>query len=366
MNLLREEDYTTTLVKVGHADIDELIKVFNSMISRLRDEKITIREQNHFLDLLITSSPMGLLVTSFDDDVTSMNPAAEKILGVKFAEVRDKKITDLPRFVANGINNMKFGEKLSLSKGNLKYLVRKDSFVDQGFSHPFYLFEELSDEIRMAEKDAYGKVIRMMVHEVNNTVGAVNSIISAIESNPGTFNPDHRDEAASILKVAIERNSQLNRFMTRFSDIVKLPGPEKSPYPLNDSLHSILGSYSSILKKNEITLNTELSSQSPLINADRSQMDQVLENILKNSIEAIGTGGTINVKTSLSPPRIIISDSGKGIDEEIRQQLFTPFFTTKTGGQGIGLTLVREILVNHGFNFDLHSLEGKTEFIIEF
>jgi len=93
----------------------------------------------------------------------------------------------------------------------------------------------------------------------------------------------------------------------------------------------------------------------------------VIANVLKNSIEAIGTGGVISVRTISKPLSLSIQDNGHGIPDHVRDQLFTPFFTTKTGGQGIGLTLVKEILVNHGFNFELkHSAEKNTEFIIEF
>ena len=96
-------------------------------------------------------------------------------------------------------------------------------------------------------------------------------------------------------------------------------------------------------------------------------MNQVLENILKNAIEATGPGGSIKISTSHNPLRLVISDNGEGISDEIKGLLFTPFFTTKNSGQGIGLTLVKEILINHGFFFDLRSTaRDNTEFIIGF
>jgi len=79
-------------------------------------------------------------------------------------------------------------------------------------------------------------------------------------------------------------------------------------------------------------------------------MEQVIANIIKNSIEAIGSGSTINVKTNLNPLSLTVIDNGHGIPDDIKDQLFTPFFTTIIGGQGIGLTLVKEILSNHGYN----------------
>ncbi len=97
-------------------------------------------------------------------------------------------------------------------------------------------------------------------------------------------------------------------------------------------------------------------------------MEQVLVNIVKNALEAIEKNGKITIVTSTaSCKQLIIRDNGKGISEDIRQKLFTPFFSTKKNGQGIGLTLTREILLNHGFKFSLETNEKEeTEFVIEF
>ena len=107
-----------------------------------------------------------------------------------------------------------------------KYLGRKLYFMDHGFKHPFYIIEEFTEEIRKAEKEAYGKLIRMMAHEVNNTIGSVNSIMSSVQSNPGSFAESDREEVIRMLGVAIQRNYQMNRFMQNFSNVVKLPLPE--------------------------------------------------------------------------------------------------------------------------------------------
>lgn len=367
LDLLREEDFTSTLVEVGHKDVDELIRVYNDMIHKLREEKITVREQHHFLDLLIKSSPMGLIVTDFDDRITSMNPASEKIMRIKFTDYDGRPVCDLPGYIASSIENLKFGEKVSLSNRDMKLLIHRDFFMDRGFRHPFFLIEELTDEIRKAEKQAYGKVIRMMAHEVNNTIGSVNSIISAVENSPDFIKPEEKDEVSSILKVALERNKQLNRFMQNFSDIVKLPVPDKNIYGLNDSVLLVLDSYAHIFRSRDIEVITELADPTPSVEADRSQMEQVLANIIKNSVEATKSGGKLTITTTQNPVTLRIRDNGHGIPDGIKNQLFTPFFTTKNGGQGIGLTFVREILINHGFHFDLHTTRNKeTEFVIEF
>jgi signal transduction histidine kinase len=106
---------------------------------------------------------------------------------------------------------------------------------------------------------------------------------------------------------------------------------------------------------------------SPVIIADSIQMEQALINILKNAMEAsAGTKGEITVITTYNPAVLIIRDTGCGIPEELRNEIFKPFFTTKSGGQGIGLMLVCEILLNHKFSFNLETKNGCTEFKIVF
>lgn len=98
---------------------------------------------------------------------------------------------------------------------------------------------------------------------------------------------------------------------------------------------------------------------------DAQQMEQALLNILKNALESIGTEGAITLATTLHPPQLTISDNGTGIPTDVLPHLFTPFYTTKSNDQGIGLTMVRDILVNHGFDFSLTFGDGQTSFTIK-
>jgi signal transduction histidine kinase len=121
------------------------------------------------------------------------------------------------------------------------------------------------------------------------------------------------------------------------------------------------------MKEKNILMELDLDSSSPVINADRSQLEQVFLNIIKNSKEAVGINGHLTVSTKSNPVKIVFSDDGTGLTKEVAEKLFTPFFSTKPGGQGIGLTLVQEILTNHGFPFIFRNKEPSgTEFIITF
>jgi nitrogen fixation/metabolism regulation signal transduction histidine kinase len=367
LNLLKEGDFNITMMKTGNKDVDNIIEVYNSMIHRLREERLSVREKNHFLDLLIESSPLGILVLDLDDKIVDVNKAAFRCLGLSQGNYNGKYLSELNSSLAPELGKINYEEKqlLVLADGR-KYLCRKLFFMDHGFKHPFYIIEEFTEEIRKAEKEAYGKLIRMMTHEVNNTIGSVNSIMSSVQSNPGSFVDSEREEVFRMLGIAIQRNYQMNKFMQNFSNVVKLPLPEKEKMDLNDSVMVVIESFSSAFKDKKVGIEVRLDSSSPVISADRSQMEQVFSNIIKNSIEAVGHNGQIRISTKIKPVSILFEDNGTGLSKEVSEKIFTPFFSTKPGGQGIGLTLVQEILSNHGFSFSFRNktIPG-TEFIIK-
>jgi nitrogen fixation/metabolism regulation signal transduction histidine kinase len=368
LNLLKEGDFSITMVKTGNSDVDNIINVYNSMINRLREERLSVREKNQFLDLLIESSPLGLVILDLDGRIMEVNTAALKCLEVFNHDYKGKYLTELNSSLAPELDKVNYDEKhLLVPEDRRKYLCRKLYFMDHGFKHPFYIIEEFTEEIRRAEKDAYGKLIRMMAHEINNTIGSVNSIMSSIQSNPDSFVQSDSDEIVKMLGVAIQRNYQMNRFMQNFSNVVKLPPPEKEKMNLNESVMVIAESFISESKEKNVSIDLNLDEQSPVVSADRSQMDQVFANILKNSLEAVGKNGRLRISTKSNPTILQFEDNGPGLTKEASDKLFTPFYSTKPGGQGIGLTLVSEILTNHGFTFIFRNKEeAGTEFIIRF
>jgi nitrogen fixation/metabolism regulation signal transduction histidine kinase len=366
LNLLKEGDFNITMITTGNKDVDNIIDVYNSMILGLREERLSVREKNHFLDLLIESSPLGIVMLDLDDRIIEINKSGLRCLGLAQGSFNGKYLYELTSSLGPEIAKINYEEKqmLVLADGQ-KYLCRKLFFMDHGFKHPFYIIEEFTEEIRKAEREAYGKLIRMMAHEVNNTIGSVNSIMSSIQSNPESFIDSDREDVIRMLGIAIQRNYQMNRFMQNFSNVVKLPLPEKDKMDLNASVTLVLESFSSALKEKRIDVEASLDKSAPIISADRSQMEQVFSNIIKNSSEAIGSDGQIRVSTKNNPLSVQFEDNGIGLSKEVSEKIFTPFFSAKPGGQGIGLTLVQEILTNHGFPFTFRNKEsGGTEFII--
>jgi signal transduction histidine kinase len=222
--------------------------------------------------------------------------------------------------------------------------------------------EELTSEILEAERKAYGKVIKMMAHEINNTIGPVNSILHSTLQSQTTSKI-----ISDALLIAIERNNNLNIFMQNFANLVKVPLPKKKGVDVVSLLRNIMDLMKSRSGDKKIKFEIDFIPFEMIIFADTQQMEQVFINILHNAIEAIDHEGIISIHIEKEENFVCIRDSGHGITDEVQQKLFSTFFSTKKNGQGVGLTLIREILTNHGFEFSLRTLEsGWTEFKIDF
>ncbi len=348
---IKDRDFNVKFLKTGKYEMDKLIEIYNQMIDQLRTERTQQQEQHYFLEKLVNTSPTGILMLDFDENITVLNPKARQMLGVDVAKILHKPLASISHPVFQALTHLKTGESRTITFNGVEtFKCQKAHFMDRGFPRYFVMLEELTAEILAAEKNAYGKVIRMMAHEVNNSIGAVNSILDS-----ALHFLDHSVEVKNAVQVAIERNDHLNHFMRNFADIVRLPSPQKERINANELLQNMARLMEFNARERTINFEYELSPQPIWIEADRRQMEQVLVNVVKNALESIGTRGNVIFKTSAFPAQLEIIDNGAGIDPETANRVFSPFFSTKKNGQGVGLTLVREILVNHGFSVSLRT-----------
>ena len=360
---IREKDFSVKFLPTGRSEVDELVQIYNRMIDELRAERVKQEQQHFFLEKLIESSPTGILILDYDECIRLVNTKALQLLNVTDDELTGKSIRQFPHPVVSEVIKLKPGQARTLTiDGNKKIRIQKAIFIDRGFSRYFIMLEELTMEILAAEKKAYGKVIRMMAHEVNNTIGPVNSILqSTLESQP------HARIIENALQTAIDRNNNLNIFMRNFADVVRMPDPVKRPEDMIQLLQNVTALMKMQIGDKKITFQHEFLCPSFIIDTDIQQMEQVLINIIKNAIEAIDTEGVITVTADCAARTLVVRDTGRGISPDDEGNIFSPFFSTKRGGQGIGLILIREILANHGFNYSLKTMaDGETAFTISF
>ena len=367
MDLLQAQDFSSRLSPVGQREADRIVSIFNRMMNQLKEERLRLREQNHFLDLLISVSPMGVIILTLDERISMANKAALEFLDEGTEEdIMNKTMDELSGSLAEELNRIPKDTTVTIRLSDSRiYRCSRLSFIDRGFAHPFYLIESLTSEVMKAEKKAYEKVIRMIAHEVNNSVAGITSTLDTIDDALQTI--DDTEDIREVMKVCVERSYSMSRFITNFADVVKIPEPQKEEVHLNDRVTACKIFMENLCQNREIDLHLELCEENPMVSMDTSLFEQVLINIIKNATESIDTNGKIFIRTSASPLMLEIGDTGKGISKEVEAKLFTPFFSTKPNGQGIGLIFIREVLMKHGYTFSLRTYpDGITRFRICF
>jgi two-component system, NtrC family, nitrogen regulation sensor histidine kinase NtrY len=343
---IKDKDFTVKFVLTGNNELDELIQVYNLMIDQLRTERTRQAEQQFFLDKLVEAAPIAILILDFDERVSAVNPKARQLLRLPDSDLLQKPLSAVQHPLLNQLGLLPPDQPQTVKLAGVEtYRVLRGQFIDRGFRRQFLFIEELTAEIIETEKKAYGKVIRMMAHEVNNSIGAINSILTIAE--PEVADPDVRQ----AVRVAIERNDQLNLFMRRFADVVRLPAPNLAPATVTELVTTSLQLMQPQAQQRGVLLTSYLPDLAVNQPIDVGQMEQVLVNILKNALEACQPGQAIEVV--LTNRELLIRNNGESIPDNVAANLFDPFYSTKPTGQGIGLTLTREILLNHGFEFSL-------------
>lgn len=359
LDMLRAQDWNSSLREIGQPEVDKIAGVFNEMLLKLKQQRIRYEERTHFLNLLIESAPIGVVILDFDGQEVVRNPAAVE-LGLSSYDLRDLGIGESRDY-------------RTTSGAVIRCSCR--SFIDRGVEHRFYLAEDISGSVTAAERAAYEKVIRVMAHEVNNTMAGFSSALST--ALPEIEDPDIQE----VLRACWKRSGELSAFTARFAEVVKLPPPRLRRVILQDIIVSERRFLESLAIPKGIAMEFDGLNGEPVeINADPEQLAQVIVNIVKNSVESIMSVWQSTSECLLSPTIpgkvtvsvrgavLTITDNGAGISPEKATRLFTPFYTDKPHGQGIGLMLIREVLTAHSARFTLSTspADNLTRFTINF
>ncbi|MEG0519497.1 MAG: ATP-binding protein, partial [Bacteroidales bacterium] len=266
------------------------------------------------------------------------------------------------------------------------YKCSCSTFVESGFYHKFYLVEQMTQEVLRTEKKAYEKVIRTIAHEVNNSMAGIGSTLDTVrdivelqEEEESSF--DQKSSLSEILTTASARCTSLSRFITNYANVVKIPQPQMEKVSLNEFVKGRYRFFEILCSGKNIKIHLNIAPVTSVVAMDTVLMEQVLLNIVKNSIESIGDAdGEIVISTlsggysslsrgdsSMQGGILEIFDNGCGISPDVSDKIFTPFFSTKPNGQGIGLIFIREVLQKHNFRFSLQTTDdNRTCFRIQF
>nr|WP_229506846.1 ATP-binding protein [Pseudoduganella rivuli] len=387
--LLHDGEYAARLRAPGarsQPELEQLVQLFNAMLTRLYEERLKLGEQHGLLDRLLEATPSAVIVFDFDGRISVLNAAASALLGV--ADPVGKPLRHwldggLPASAAPRCASLleqldrlapDSGALLSDSDGR-RYRGQRGHFHDRGFQRQFLLVDELTAELADSEHATYDKLIRVLGHEVNNTVAATASVLDSLLYYRDQLADSDADDFGTAIVAVKRRNVQLGEFIERFTRVVKMPAPELRPADMGALVDGIVALYREPCRSRGITLAWGRRDAVPPLQLDSQLMEQALLNVVKNAMEAVETtmreqavsGGTIalSLQAEEGGVRLSITDSGRRLSGVPASQLFTPFFSTKKGGQGIGLLFVREVLNRHGYSHRLAAdAQGDTCFEI--
>lgn len=369
IDLLKAQDWNTTLQKVGQPEVDKIATTFNTMIEHLREQRLRFEEQSHFLNLLIDRAPIGVIITNFDHRINIVNPAAERIFGLSAKEMAGMTAEELPGSVGECLASLTVADtRIIRTEDNSTYKCSCYSLIDRGVAHRFYLIEDVGDAMADAERSAYERIIRVIAHEVNNTVAPIATSLDVVSDIT-----DSSPETSALLRSCSERALGMSAFVSRLAEVVKIPEPMMKLCNINDVILRNRPFLESLCMPSGCKVIFELSDNAPACMADVSLIEQTLVNIVKNAAESIALtshSGEVNISTLRSSKDsliVTVTDNGAGISPEKSVRIFTPFYTDKPGGQGVGLTFVREVLRRHKCSYSLRTdSDGLTRFTIEF
>src|SRR5215207_4538311 len=338
----------------GGDPLGEVMIEVNALVETLRHQRLDALEATTLLRKVMAE--IDVAVFTFDEQhelkfvnragTRLLNQPAERLLGRDADEIglSDCLTGEVPRV----INTVFRG-------GAGRWEIRRSQFRQGGRPHELLVLSDLSQPLREEERQAWQRLIRVIGHEMNNSLAPIKSIAGSLSTIVCREPPpaDWRDDMQRGLNVIASRSEALSRFMSAYARLAKLPPPKLAPIDLAGFFDRV----ATFEKAHDI----KVAGGPPLtIQGDADQLEQLLINLIRNAVDAVNeTGGTVRVGwqrvpgSSPSTVELWVEDEGPGLGNT--GNLFVPFFTTKPGGSGIGLVLSRQIAEAHGGSLQLEN-----------
>jgi two-component system nitrogen regulation sensor histidine kinase NtrY len=351
---LRVGDFSARVTPLGPRDPLGLARIeLNQLSERLRGARLDEVEAGALLRAVLANLEVSLLAVDGDGRIRFANRAAEVLLerapggldGVAAAEVG---VADLLELETPATLERAF------PGGTGRWDLRRATFRQGGAPHELLVLSDVGRVLRQEERDAWKRIIRVLSHEINNSLTPIQSISRSLldmkRRHPDS--PDLEEDLDEGLEVIASRAEALGRFMTSYARLARLPAPRLRPIDVGE----MVGRAARL----EPGIRLHEGPAGVVIAADPDQLEQVLINLLKNAVEAAAeTGGGVEVgwEANARSVAVRILDEGHGIGATAN--LFVPFFTTKKSGSGIGLVLSRHIAEAHGGTVQLSDREDR-------
>lgn len=353
---LREEDYS--IRSRGARDDDALGEVLvevNELSAMLREQRLDAMEAAALVSAVISEIDAAIFVFDGERRLRLVNRAAERLLDRPTERLLGSHAAELD------LDSLLSGDpsgtvERSFPGGSGRFGYRWSLVREKGMPHSLLVVADLSRALREEERQAWQRLVRVLGHELNNSLAPIKSISESLERVVAKepLPSDWRDDLGRGLGIISSRADTLTRFMSTYASLTRLPPPTLAPVDLGELIRRV----SALEQRLAVAVDPGPRIR---IRADAAQIEQLLINLLRNAVEAaLQTGGRASISWRRRPGAVEISilDEGPGISGGTN--LFVPFYTTKPGGSGIGLVLSRQIAEAHGGSLTLENREERT------
>ena len=356
---LRDNDFSISIAETRRDELGELVLMYNELGAILRDERQDLFQRELLLDSVIQSTPLALVLTNTRGSIVYSNSSARKLfMGGRRLEGRSfmNVLDDVPAAMREAVARKRDGLFAVEAEPEQEiYHLSQREFVLNAQAHQLYLFKHLTREINRQEVATWKKVIRVIGHELNNSLAPISSLA---HSGALVLDNPNREKLGEIFATIEERSNHLKSFIDGYARFAKLPQPKIEDVDWSEFLHSL-----------QQTVPFELEGEWPELTGrfDPVQIEQVLINLLKNAQESGSAQADILLQVTADRYAQIIRvlDRGSGMSEQVLKNALLPFYSTKQKGSGLGLPLCREIIEAHGGRINLAN-RSDAGLIVEF